>query len=299
MPGTRLDSGLVVLLDRFGTNVMTFIDPYSGRVRDQLPVGTGFESNPQDYVEALDKGFVARFGQNTEPGREGFDDGGDLLVLDLSPPRIRGQVLLPVWDELPARPTALARIGDDLVVSLARISLDFRTTGHAALVGVSAEDEAVTVRTRTRLQELRTSDPVAPTVGALLSLAAARSNPTGQVEALEESGIVVFSTAMSPPELVDELPAAELGEGPVQADVAFLSDDLVLIKTQTPVDTAQNNRLLAVDLVGRRSTQILEAAPDAAATAKASSTAASPVPGRVPACACSPMPIATCCSGSN
>jgi hypothetical protein len=260
LPSAELGSGLVVLLDRFGTNVMTFIDPYSGRVQDQLPVGTGFEANPQDYVEALGKGFVARFGQNTDPGRQAFDDGGDLLVLDLSPRRIRGQIVLPVWDDLPARPTALTRIGDEILVSLARISLDFRTTGSAALVGVSAEDEAVTFTHE--LDYKNCSRPTLSPSGEVFAVVCSGAlDPTGQVDAIEESGILLFSASARPLELELELTALELGEGALQPDVAFATDGVVLVKTQTPLDAAANNRLLAVDLDRAEATVLLEASP--------------------------------------
>jgi hypothetical protein len=42
VPSTRPPSGRVVLVDRFGTNVVTFIDPETARVLEQLPVGAGF-----------------------------------------------------------------------------------------------------------------------------------------------------------------------------------------------------------------------------------------------------------------
>src|ERR1700760_4534210 len=51
LPSSRPASGRAVLLDRYGTNVVTFLDPSNGSVLSQLPVGTGFEANLQDYVE--------------------------------------------------------------------------------------------------------------------------------------------------------------------------------------------------------------------------------------------------------
>lgn len=260
LPSAAEDSGLVVLLDRYGTNVMTFIDPHSGRALHQLAIGTGFEANPQDYVEALGTGFVARFGQNTDPGRQAFDDGGDLLLLELSPPRIRGQIVLPVWDDLPARPTALALVGDEILVSLARISLDFRTTGSAALVGVSAEDEEVTF-----VHELAYKNCSRPTLSpsgeAFAVVCSGALDQTGQVDAIEEGGILLFSATARPLELTAELTAVELGQGPLQPDVAFFSDEIVLVKTQTALAATTNNRLLAVELATGHATVLLEAAP--------------------------------------
>src|SRR5512142_202362 len=49
LPNTAPASGRIVVIDRYGTNVLTWVDPSTARVQAQLSVGTGFESNPQDY----------------------------------------------------------------------------------------------------------------------------------------------------------------------------------------------------------------------------------------------------------
>jgi hypothetical protein len=46
LPNVTPASGSVVLMDRYGTNVITWADPSSAKVFAQLPVGIGFESNP-------------------------------------------------------------------------------------------------------------------------------------------------------------------------------------------------------------------------------------------------------------
>jgi len=82
LPATRPASGEVVLIDRFGTNVLTWVDAASGDVRAQLSVGTGYESNPQDYLEIDERyALVSRYGQNQNAGRQPFDRGGDVLVI--------------------------------------------------------------------------------------------------------------------------------------------------------------------------------------------------------------------------
>ncbi|HEV8244312.1 MAG TPA: hypothetical protein VGP93_00955, partial [Polyangiaceae bacterium] len=84
-PSSRPDSGEVVLIDRFGTDVITWADPASAEVRTQLPVGTGFSSNPHDYLElSSSKAYVTRYEDNAAPGQQAFDDGGDVLIVDPS-----------------------------------------------------------------------------------------------------------------------------------------------------------------------------------------------------------------------
>ena len=68
-----------VLLDRFGTNVVTWMNVDSADVVAQLPIGQGFESNPHDYLEVdATRAFVSRYGSNLTPGAQPFDAGGDL-----------------------------------------------------------------------------------------------------------------------------------------------------------------------------------------------------------------------------
>lgn len=261
LPGSRTESGRVVLLDRYGTNVVTFVDPFSGRVLDQLSVGTGFDSNPHDYLEVGDKAFVARFGQNTQPGREPFDDGGDLLVLEKTKPRIRGQIRMPTWDDLPSRATALSLVEGDLAVTLARISLDFRTTGSAALAWVSPEDELLKESFDLAPYKNCSRAMLSPNGERFALVCSGALDQTGQVEDASASGILVFS-ATSRSGIWGELPASELGYGPLQPDGAFFSDDVLLVKTQTELNSSENNRLLAVDLRARTAAVLLEAAPD-------------------------------------
>src|SRR6185295_14337493 len=44
-------SGRAVLIDRFPNSVLTWVNPSNAEVIHQLPVGTGFAANPQDYLE--------------------------------------------------------------------------------------------------------------------------------------------------------------------------------------------------------------------------------------------------------
>ena len=87
--------------------------------------------------------------------------------------------------------------------------------------------------------------------------------PTGRVDDVGQSGILLFSATAGPSEPLDELPAEELGYGALQPDGAFFSDALLLVKTQTELNSSDSNRLLAVDLARRHAELLLEAEPDA------------------------------------
>lgn len=144
VPSTPAPSGRVVLVDRFGTNVVTWLDPETARVLAQLPVGTGFESNPQDYLELDERrALVSRWDENPAPGREAFDRGGDLLVIDTVDPGITNAIALPRDDEFPPRPGGLVMVGETAVVTLERFARDFQSAGEAMLVGVDPSSESV------------------------------------------------------------------------------------------------------------------------------------------------------------
>jgi hypothetical protein len=262
VPSTRPPSGRVVLVDRFGTNVVTFLDPETARVLDQLPVGTAFQSNPQDYLELDERrALVSRSDDNPAPGNEPFDEGGDLVVIDTLDPEITRSIALPRDDGFPPRPTALTPLGGDAVVTLERFARDFRSAGDAMLVGIDslAEDVAWTL-----------SLPGLKNCGGLtLSPSAERAalactgfiDPDGQTENLAQSALVVFDATVMPPSELRRFSASDLVGEPLQQEVAFFSEDAVLVKTQTALGGGNNNRLLAVDLASGEIRALAEARP--------------------------------------
>jgi hypothetical protein len=133
------------LLDRFGTNVITWMNVDSAEVLAQLPVGQGFESNPHDYLEVDGtRAFVSRYGSNITPGALPFDAGGDLLILDATIPSIIGRIAMPEDDpQLLPCPGGMTWLGDEVVVTLERWSRDFALVGEGRFVGVSPQTDAV------------------------------------------------------------------------------------------------------------------------------------------------------------
>ena len=110
LPHTPPASGRVVLIDQYGSNVITWADPATAKVYAQLPIGTGFESNPYDYLETgATKAYVTRWGNNLKPGQQAFDSGSDVLVLDTQKPAITKSIAMPVVDCCPPAPRACCR----------------------------------------------------------------------------------------------------------------------------------------------------------------------------------------------
>ena len=135
---SRSQPNELVVVDRFGTNVLTFVDATTALVRAQLPVGTGFEANAQDYVgQSLHQAFVPRLGDNASPGREQFDSGSDLLVIDPSMRTITGSVPMPRQDGYLPNPVAATLLGQDVLVTLQHARADYSAMADGEIVAVA------------------------------------------------------------------------------------------------------------------------------------------------------------------
>lgn len=137
----------IVLIDRFPNAVVTFVDPDDFHVLGQLPVSTGFASNPHDFLWIDDgKAYVTRNEVNRHPGRAEFDEGDDLLVVDPLGMEVVGRIPLELGSgaaslEMPARPDRL-EWGDERVwVSLNRLSLDFQEGGTGVVVSIDPDSD--------------------------------------------------------------------------------------------------------------------------------------------------------------
>ena len=266
LPTERPRSGRVVLLDRHGTNVVTFMDPVDGKVLGQLPVGTGFQSNPYDYLE-IDEGraYVARFGNNGISGREPFDQGSDLLIIDTLAPEIVGRVALPSSDDFPAHPSGLIRLDDQhVVVTLQR---------HAQALGSGAEDSMLAgIDSKTDsivwqlvLDGLKNCGTarLAPSGRELAVACSGLITRDGETLGLEESGIVVLDTQRSPPVEMRRFGAGDIAGEPLQSEVAFFADGQVLLKTQTARGAGSDNRLIWLDLESGQARTVFTVDPSA------------------------------------
>lgn len=249
LPSEAPESREVVLIDRFGTNVITWLDPASGKVRAQLPVGTGFEANAQDYLEiGSDLALVSRFGKNPTPGMQAFDSGGDLLLIDTRTPAIVASVALA--EEVPslsASPSAITRLGEQVVVGLNRISADFSTMGNARFMALSSQ-------TRQPIWTLE--------LDGIKNCGKLTLSPSGKLAAVSCTGqydstsftypaaasdIVLLDVTQQPPREVRRLKLGQTLGVALQPNLAFASEQLVVVTTYGDV-AAPGDRLVAVDL---------------------------------------------------
>ncbi|WP_437873228.1 YncE family protein [Sorangium sp. So ce363] len=260
VPGAAPPSGRVVLLDRFGTNVITWMDLETAEVLAQLPVGQGFESNPQDYIEVgADRALVSRYGSNPSPGVEPFDEGGDLLIVDTKEYSIVGRIALPEEEEgLLPRPSGMARVGDDVVVALGRLAADLSTAGEGRFVGVSPEQGAVTWTVDVQGLYGCGRLAVSPSGERLAVACSSRFDAEAMEYDPATSDIVIYDARTSPPEEIERLGVARALGAAVQPTLAFASED-VLLGTAYAGGAFAGDRAFSVSIATGEVTTLAEA----------------------------------------
>ena len=234
----------VVLLDRYGTNVVTWMKLSDASVIAQLPVGTGFESNPHDYVDVdSTRAFVTRYGTNANPGQQANDQGGDVLLVDTTKFAITGRIAMPEENAaLQPCPDGMTWIGGDVVVNLQRFSADFSMIGDGRFVGVSpATDAVVWTVDITGLQDCGRV-AVSPS-GKLAAIAcSSMENTTTNMYDPSKSDIVVYDATVTPPKELRRLGLGTKLNAGIQPSIAFANEDAILATTYggnaTPGDTA-------------------------------------------------------------
>ena len=267
LPTMRPPSGRVVLLDRYGTNVLTWADPSTAKVLGQLPVGTGFESNPQDYVETdATHALISRWGVNDKPGVLPFDHGSDVLVVDTQALAITASIAMPATGGLPPRPSGMIRIGPSTLVVLQNESEDFKTWGDSVLVGVVNEAVAWKM-TVTGLKGC--NRPVLSPSGKRMALSCeGQLDANGNVEKLAESAVVLYDVTSLPPKWVKQFAISDQLTNPTQDRVSFASETLLVGKTQTSLGGASSNQAFALDTTTGKATVLLTAHVDATGKGK-------------------------------
>jgi hypothetical protein len=256
--------GELIVVDRFGTNVLSFVDTETAAVRAQLPVGAGFEANPQDYLELGEHlAFVPRLGENAAPGREPFDTGSDLLVIDPSLPSIIGSVPMPRKDGFLPNPTAVMQLGDDLLVTLRHETADFSDMADSELVAIASVDQSQ--RYRLPLSGLKNCGraELSPSGTRLAIACSAFLDRKGAVTDASASALVLLDPSRTPPQELRRFAAQDLVQNAIQSSLEFVSDSVVLIKTQTALGAVQDNQLFAVDLETGTAKLLASAAPAA------------------------------------
>jgi hypothetical protein len=255
--------GELVVVDRYGTNVLTFVDTRTAQVRAQLPVGTGFEANAQDYLELTEHlAFVPRLGENPSPGHEPFDAGSDLLVVDPSVPRIIGSLPMPRRAGYRPNPVAVTPFGDDVLVTLQHARSNYNGMAESELVAIGIESQSTKYRlTFSGLKNCGRAE-LSPSRAVIAVACSGPLDRLGNVVEPETSGLMLLDALTDPPQERRRFMALDLLGTTIQSSLELASETVVLFKTQTALGSEQDNQLFSLDLETGATTRLATAARD-------------------------------------
>lgn len=259
----RSRPGELVVIDRFGTNVLTFVDTRTAVVRAQLPVGTGFEANPQDYLELSEhEAFVPRLSENASPGRERFDSGSDLLIVDPSVPEIIDSLPMPRKAGYRPNPVGVTQLGGDVLVTLHHARADYSGMAESELVAVTIAEPRVRYRVPLTGFVNCGRAELSPSRERVLVACSAFVDRQGAVAEPRQSGMLLLDALSDPVRELARFSALDLVQEPIQASLEFVSEHVVLFKTQTALGAEHDNRLFSLDLETGETALLATAARD-------------------------------------
>ncbi len=144
---TPWDDGRIVIIDR-GNAVITFWQPTDRSIR-QIPVSTGFYSNPQDVIPIdAHKMYVVRMKRNPAPTADpaDFDEGDDVLIVDPTDGKLLGRIDLAPYASEPGLVAAGSRVpwaGIRLWLPLQSLAADFSHQGDARILEIDPVTDSI------------------------------------------------------------------------------------------------------------------------------------------------------------
>jgi len=268
LPTRSTRAGRLALIDRSPASVLTWVDLRSGEVEAQLSVATGFDSNPHDYVElSPSKAYVLRFDENLASGREPFDGGNDVLVVDPTAPAITGRIdLAPamagVASRFVAHPDRAARVRDRVVVVLGVYRTDLLETAPSRLVVIDPLADAIVQTVVLDGYHACSSLAVSPDEDELAVACAGEWGGDDRPD-IDTSGLVRLRVA-DQLEIVHRHRAIDFGQGPIAFGLDYASRRYLLLTTYGQFDgrgePAADDTLIELDLETNESRGVLRSA---------------------------------------
>jgi hypothetical protein len=258
LPYATPASGDLVLIDQTN-NAIDWIDPMSGNVLAQTSVATGFNADPSDYLEVgSKKAYVTRYDDNTTPGKQPNDAGGDILILDTSAHSVTGRIDLTDPDNgmLWARPNRMLSVGGQVWVLLERLDAMFMTAGDARVAGVDPQTDKRTFTVD--LMGLENCGAAALSPSGKVVAVSCSGNPSGTSNAT--SSIVTLDATKNPPVELKRYPVAATLVGSLAATVAFASETLLVgvDEGDSMATPPRNDVAFTLDLTSGMATKLLD-----------------------------------------
>ncbi len=249
LPSQTQSDGTLVLIDRKNA-ALVWLTPATCTVTKQLSVGTGFLANPQDLVPiSATKAYVSRFDSNASAGKQAFDGGNDLLVIDPQAGTMTGRVDLASLATSAAvlpRPTHAILANGKVYVALNEISADFMVygTGRVAIVdpGTDAVVGSIDLPTLSNCDGL---DYVASQKKLLVSC----RGDGGSATPAGTSAVLVYDVSGATPMLTKTIAASALGNRAVGGLLTAVSDTTAIVAVNGDFSGTPPDSLWSLDLV--------------------------------------------------
>jgi hypothetical protein len=264
-PSAAPASGKLLLIDRYPNSVLTWVEPSTGAVLQQLAVGTGFAANPHDYLELTpNKAYLSRYESNPTPGQEPFDAGGDLLIIDPTANQVTGRVELASEPDGAFLPRAdhLLAVGDQVWVSLHRFDADFKTAADARLIGVDSASDAIAWTLD--LPGVANCGGVARSPsGKVVALSC--SGVSGDVDADQNpaptlrSAIVLLDATTQPPRELQRFDTATTLGAPLGSTITFASETVLIGVALGDATASRTDQAFTIDTSQGTPTKLLDA----------------------------------------
>lgn len=255
-PSSAQNGSEIVLIDRYPAGVLRFVDLRTARVTAELSVATGFRSNPQDYLLlASDRAYVARYETNSNAGRQAWDAGGDILVVDPSVPAITSRIDLSAAlagesSKFSPHPARLLSVSGRVFALLAAYSDDYTSGTWSRLVELDAQNDSL-ISTLV-LDGLRGCDALAVSPDGLqLAVACTGDDLRSSHPRLEGSGIGLLDIEGAP-RVSKRFAASELGNAPLGFSLDYAAPGVLLFNTLGQLD--DSGALAAQDSLRRLDT---------------------------------------------
>lgn len=252
----------VVVLDRRNA-ALTWLDPYTCAPLRQLAVGTGFGSNPHDFVWlSANKAYVTRYGDNAAATAtsDDFDDGSDLLIIDPAQPKILGSIDLrpfaPAGANILPRPNRALLAEGMVYVSLGAIDRNWSSYGDGRILVVDPTiDRVVDVVDAPGVNNCGSMSYLAAERKLLVTCGGDRAAGPQQADS---SAILVIDLAADPPSVTAQVDAAAAGGTPYSLwAVAGLGGDTLLGVTEGEFSNSPPDRVWALSLAGSAAAEVL------------------------------------------
>jgi DNA-binding beta-propeller fold protein YncE len=255
-PTDRVSTGQILLIDRYPASVITLFDPATSSVVRQINVMT--RSNPHDALFARpDALYVTRYERKVDAGKEPFDEGSDVLVIDPGSGQITGRIdLAPAMTGAPAdiepHPDRMVLRDGKVHVLLAAYSANYQKSDDARIVTIDPTTHAITGHTV--ITASRGCAGLAATQdGARFAIACSGTFGGQLTPTLDGAGIAIVDRMADGSYAVSSFIGADaLASAPPSFSLDFASPDRLLVATFGELDPTgdvlRTDRLYEVDI---------------------------------------------------